>query len=190
MTMSTRGRPSCARGMTCDVDHLAAVVPDRLGAEQVEDLRLEHALVAHRLVAPDDERHLLGIAAVLLDVIGQHLLAPSCTPSVPRRRLRHLVRIDAVEVLAGRVRVRVADRLAAAAGPAGSRRRSARTRLSSSRAARTRRSAASISAARTLALFGSRLRSALTMASTVLSRSGLAPACGRTCAGRRGCSGP
>ena len=66
ITMSTRGRFSWLARDHFDVDDLVALVPHGLRAEQPEDLRLEHAFVAHRLVAPDDERHLLGILAVLL----------------------------------------------------------------------------------------------------------------------------
>ena len=55
------------------------------------------------------------ILAVLLHVIGEHLLG-ELDAHLPRRRLRDLVGIDAVEVLAGRVRIGIADRLAAAAG--------------------------------------------------------------------------
>ena len=73
--MSTRGRLSCDCGNHLDVDDLVPRGSQHgLRAEQIEDLRLEDALVPHRLIAPDHERDLLGILAVLLHVIGKHLV--------------------------------------------------------------------------------------------------------------------
>src|SRR5690606_23600007 len=88
--------------------------PDRPRTEQVENLSLDDALVTHRFIAPDHERDFLRITAVLLDVPREHLVGEP-DPELPRRALRDLLRIDAVEVLAGRVRVGITDRLAAAA---------------------------------------------------------------------------
>ena len=104
--------PELASGNHLDVDHLAAGVPDGARAEKMEDLRFQHPLVPHRLGAPDHERHLLRIPPVLGDVVLQQPLGEE-DAEVPRGRLRHLVGIDAVEVLARGIGVRVADGLAA-----------------------------------------------------------------------------
>src|SRR5690606_41142673 len=86
-----------------------ALVPDRPCAEQMKDLRLDDALVAQGLVAPDHERHLLGVAAVLLEMLREHLVG-ELHAELPCGTLRHLVRIDAVEVLAGGIRVGIPNR--------------------------------------------------------------------------------
>ena len=51
------------------IDHLVAIVPDRPGAEEMEDLGLHHPFVAQGLVSPDDERDLLRIASVLFEML-------------------------------------------------------------------------------------------------------------------------
>jgi hypothetical protein len=50
---------------------LAASVPYRLGAEQVERLRFGNTLVAIRFAVPEDERRFLEGLAFLLQLVGQ-----------------------------------------------------------------------------------------------------------------------
>ena len=91
MTMSTRGRPSCARGITSTSTTLPRASHTGLVPSRWKICDSSDALVAHRLVAPDDERDLLRILAVLLQVVGEHLLG-ELDAHLVRRRLRHLVR--------------------------------------------------------------------------------------------------